>query len=339
MKEEEKKREEEKKVQEKNKEEEKKKMKEDEERKMTEEKKIMEKKKREEEERKREEEKNVEAKKKKKEKKNKREDKPKMLTYSLERRNSAEVCIASCLVSIKALSGPQELHDLESGELSSDEAKEKPSNFKEKSSCSKAERKPSSSSTAKGKPSSSSKAGRKPSSSNLAMINSKNPIKKKKDRFKENSSHDKGDEIGRQVNLARNLGIAAVLIATVTFAAGFTLPGGHIADDHPGRGTAVLANEYTFKAFLISDAFTLLCSIIATCWLMYAGTSIVDRHIYSQTSPLWGCALSMGGICWHVHCIRDGYIRGIGSQRQPHQHSFMHHCSRSPFFSSCGGKL
>nr|XP_010910791.1 ankyrin repeat-containing protein At5g02620 [Elaeis guineensis] len=203
------------------------------------------------------------------------------------RMDSSEVCIASCLASIKARSSPQELHDLESGELSSDEAKEKPSGddmFKQKSSGNKAKRKPSASSQAKGKPSSSSKARRKQASSSKAKGNPsgddkfKTSHQKKNDRSKENSSRNEGDEIGRQVNLARNLGIAAVLIVTVTFAAGFTLPGGYIADDHLGRGTAVLAKEYTFKVFVISDALALVFSIIATCWLMHAGTSIVDKH-------------------------------------------------------------
>uniref|UniRef100_A0A6I9RCB1 Protein ACCELERATED CELL DEATH 6 n=1 Tax=Elaeis guineensis var. tenera TaxID=51953 RepID=A0A6I9RCB1_ELAGV len=127
------------------------------------------------------------------------------------RTNSTEVCIASCLASIKACSSPQELHDLESGELSSDEAKEKPSGddmFQERSSGNKAKRKPSASSQAKGKPSSSSKARRKQASSSKAKGNPsgddkfKTSHQKKNDRFKEKSSRNEGDEIGRQVNLA-----------------------------------------------------------------------------------------------------------------------------------------
>ncbi|XP_010910593.2 protein ACCELERATED CELL DEATH 6-like [Elaeis guineensis] len=191
------------------------------------------------------------------------------------RTNSAEVCIASCLASIKAQFGPQELPDLESGELSSDEAKEEPyssdDNFKKKSSSNKAKGKLPSSSKAKVKSASGGKARRNPASSSIKA--KRNPSGSKTSQQKE-----EGNEIGRQVNLAKNLGIAAVLIATVTFAAGFTLPGGYIADDHPGRGTAVLAKEYTFKVFLISDASALVCSIIATCWLMYAGTAIIDKH-------------------------------------------------------------
>ncbi|XP_038988038.1 protein ACCELERATED CELL DEATH 6-like [Phoenix dactylifera] len=154
------------------------------------------------------------------------------------RTNTAEVCIASCLALTKAPTSPRELRDLESGELTSDETKER-------------------------------------------------------------QSGDEGKEIGRQVNFARNLGIAAVLIATVTFAAGFTLPGGYVADDHPGRGTAVLAKEYAFKVFLVSDATALVCSLVATCWLMYAGTSIVDTH--TRIRALWGAKnclwVAFAGMC------------------------------------------
>ncbi|XP_038988037.1 protein ACCELERATED CELL DEATH 6-like [Phoenix dactylifera] len=150
-----------------------------------------------------------------------------MLDGGLQFRMNAKFCIASCLALTKALSSPRELHDLESGELSGDETKEKLSGD---------------------------------------------------DKFKKESSNVEGNEIERQVNVARNLGIATVLIATVTFAAGITVPGGYIDDDYPGRGTAVLAKEHAFNVFLVSDAFALVCSILATFWIMYAGTSTVDRH-------------------------------------------------------------
>ncbi|XP_038979904.1 ankyrin-1-like [Phoenix dactylifera] len=64
---------------------------------------------------------------------------------------------------------------------------------------------------------------------------------------------DKYKDFRRQANFAKNRGIASVLIATVTFAAGFTVPGGYVADDHPGRGTAVLAKEYAFKHYEDGD--------------------------------------------------------------------------------------
>ncbi|XP_038976219.1 ankyrin repeat-containing protein At5g02620-like isoform X2 [Phoenix dactylifera] len=163
---------------------------------------------------------------------------------------NAKCCIANCLALTKALSGPQEIfHDLESGKLSSDETKEKLSGddmFKKES-------------------------------SNVEDKEIRKQVDlAKNDKFKKESSNVEDKEISKQVDLAKNFGIATVLIATVTFAAGFTVPGGYIADDHPGHGTAVLAKEYAFKVFLVSDASALVCSIVATFWLMHAGTSTVD---------------------------------------------------------------
>ncbi|KAG5224865.1 ankyrin repeat-containing protein [Salix suchowensis] len=53
--------------------------------------------------------------------------------------------------------------------------------------------------------------------------------------------------------------VVAALIATVTFAAAFTLPGGYKSD----QGTAILAKKAAFIVFLISDAISLVLSISA----------------------------------------------------------------------------
>jgi len=78
-------------------------------------------------------------------------------------------------------------------------------------------------------------------------------------------------EINRYRALANNLAIAAVLIATVTFAAAFTLPGGY-ENDGPNRGMAILTKKVAFKAFLISDAVAMIGSITVTCLLIYTGS-------------------------------------------------------------------
>uniref|UniRef100_A0A2K1WSH8 PGG domain-containing protein n=1 Tax=Populus trichocarpa TaxID=3694 RepID=A0A2K1WSH8_POPTR len=53
--------------------------------------------------------------------------------------------------------------------------------------------------------------------------------------------------------------VVAALIATVTFAAAFTLPGGYKSD----RGTAILAKKAAFIVFVISDAMSMVLSISA----------------------------------------------------------------------------
>jgi hypothetical protein len=53
--------------------------------------------------------------------------------------------------------------------------------------------------------------------------------------------------------------VVAALIATVTFAAAFTLPGGYKSD----QGTALLAQKAAFIVFIISDAISMMLSILA----------------------------------------------------------------------------
>ncbi|KAF5464568.1 hypothetical protein F2P56_014639, partial [Juglans regia] len=55
--------------------------------------------------------------------------------------------------------------------------------------------------------------------------------------------------------------VVAALITTVTFAAGITMPGGFVGgDDHPHPGSAVLRNSVAFKAFIITNALSLMLS-------------------------------------------------------------------------------
>ncbi|WMV39576.1 hypothetical protein MTR67_032961 [Solanum verrucosum] len=54
--------------------------------------------------------------------------------------------------------------------------------------------------------------------------------------------------------------VVATLIMTVTFAAGFTLPGGLYSDDSPNKGMAILLKRAAFRAFVISDVLAFSCS-------------------------------------------------------------------------------
>ncbi|KAG2645839.1 hypothetical protein PVAP13_2KG454605 [Panicum virgatum] len=58
-------------------------------------------------------------------------------------------------------------------------------------------------------------------------------------------------------NLSKTGTIGSVLIATVAFAAAFTVPGGFVADDHPSAGAAVMARRFAFRAFAVSDTLAL----------------------------------------------------------------------------------
>lgn len=71
--------------------------------------------------------------------------------------------------------------------------------------------------------------------------------------------------------------IVATLIATMSFAAGFTLPGGYDGNDGPNQGNAVLSRRAAFKAFVIADAIAMMCSSCAVfIYFMVAGMK--HRH-------------------------------------------------------------
>ncbi|CDP16297.1 unnamed protein product [Coffea canephora] len=75
------------------------------------------------------------------------------------------------------------------------------------------------------------------------------------------------DEVKRVEKLAANYSIVATLIATVTFAAGFTVPGGYYSDG-PHRGMAVLSKKAAFITFVISDSLAMIASIGAVLGLI-----------------------------------------------------------------------
>ncbi|CAL5083280.1 unnamed protein product [Urochloa decumbens] len=90
--------------------------------------------------------------------------------------------------------------------------------------------------------------------------------------------------------------IGSVLIATVAFAAAFTVPGGFIADDRPSAGTAILAKRFAFRVFVVSDTMAFVCSVVATSFLIFGGTREIPRNrrlMYSSMAPGW---VSMGAV-------------------------------------------
>lgn len=67
--------------------------------------------------------------------------------------------------------------------------------------------------------------------------------------------------------------IVATLIATVTFAAGITMPGGYIVDNKdPNEGMAVLTRKAAFKGFVITDTIALTLSGFAVLTHLYTMT-------------------------------------------------------------------
>ncbi|CAL5392618.1 unnamed protein product [Camellia sinensis] len=57
--------------------------------------------------------------------------------------------------------------------------------------------------------------------------------------------------------------IVAALIATVTFAAGFTMPGGYNGNQGPTQGMAILTRETAFQAFAVTNTIAMILSTSA----------------------------------------------------------------------------
>ncbi|XP_058092370.1 protein ACCELERATED CELL DEATH 6-like [Magnolia sinica] len=83
--------------------------------------------------------------------------------------------------------------------------------------------------------------------------------------------------------------LVAALIATVTFAAAFTMPGGYRNDD-PNQGAAVLVKRWSFKAFLFSNTIALCCSLMVVVCFIWAW----GHHMsFLRDMLMWGHRLTI----------------------------------------------
>ncbi|KAJ0014624.1 hypothetical protein Pint_21254 [Pistacia integerrima] len=57
--------------------------------------------------------------------------------------------------------------------------------------------------------------------------------------------------------------VVAALIATVTFVAAFTMPGGYQSEKGQDQGTAILSRNYHFQSFIIADSIAMSLSVSA----------------------------------------------------------------------------
>ncbi|KAJ1274091.1 hypothetical protein BS78_05G036100 [Paspalum vaginatum] len=92
-------------------------------------------------------------------------------------------------------------------------------------------------------------------------------------------------EMENMKDSTQSLCVGSVLIATVTFGATFTLPGGFIADDHANGGTPTLAPRYAFDAFMMANTLAFILSSAATVLLLRSGSpypSIRSRSLFKN---------------------------------------------------------
>ncbi|KAH9764611.1 ANK REP REGION domain-containing protein [Citrus sinensis] len=92
--------------------------------------------------------------------------------------------------------------------------------------------------------------------------------------------------------------VVAALIATVTFAAAFTLPGGYKSDteDGPNRGTAILNKNVAFQAFVISDAIAMVLSLSAVLFHFFLSLKLFEKSIFLFSFALWFTLVAMAAM-------------------------------------------
>ncbi|XP_048137812.1 protein ACCELERATED CELL DEATH 6-like isoform X2 [Rhodamnia argentea] len=88
--------------------------------------------------------------------------------------------------------------------------------------------------------------------------------------------------------------LVATLVATVTFAAGFTLPGGYNASSDPRPGTATMLHNKVFQVFVISNMLAMYSSVLAVVVLLWGHISdfYVAEQAYLTAGPLLLMALT-----------------------------------------------
>lgn len=93
--------------------------------------------------------------------------------------------------------------------------------------------------------------------------------------------------------------LVATLIATVTFTAGFTMPGGY-NNTNPDQGIATMLEKVKFQEFVICDTIAMYSSIIVAVTLIWAqlGDPSSMRVALKLALLLLGIALAMMSIAF-----------------------------------------
>lgn len=120
------------------------------------------------------------------------------------------------------------------------------------------------------------------------------------DEFIDTSNSGKKQEHGMKLaESTESVLVASALIATLTFAAAFSLPGSYKTGNSK-EGTPALGSRYGFKVFLIADIFAFYFSVAATFSLAEYG----NRH---NVDPLGRCAYAQRAV-WLFHVALKSII-------------------------------
>ncbi|KAI9194506.1 hypothetical protein LWI28_006657 [Acer negundo] len=118
------------------------------------------------------------------------------------------------------------------------------------------------------------------------LRNKKGRIFMSKDDDHKEEKENRGDPVSSNNDdgLGKYHLVVATLIATVTFAAGFTVPGGFVADEGPDKGAAILTKNSAFQAFVIFNTMSMLWSSFAVFNHLSTRPATRKREFYKQIS-------------------------------------------------------
>ncbi|XP_073155880.1 protein ACCELERATED CELL DEATH 6-like [Henckelia pumila] len=118
-----------------------------------------------------------------------------------------------------------------------------------------------------------------------------------KGKIKKVSSNYSVEKYKERVN---TLLLVSTLVATITFAAGFTLPGGYNPSDHTDPGMAALLRQKAFHVFVFCDTIAMYSSILVAVALIWAqlGDLKLVLDAMSIVQPLLVVALTMMSVAF-----------------------------------------
>ena len=79
-----------------------------------------------------------------------------------------------------------------------------------------------------------------------------------------------------------NTSLVAILLATITFAAAFTLPGGY-SSDSGNEGLPIMARKFAFQAFLLSDTLAMCSSLVVAFVCIIARWEDLEFLLYYRS--------------------------------------------------------